>query len=649
MEIGKREILTMTIASQIDREKMIRDYWAQATEGLRDETRVIQENFRFYCGGDGQWDKDVIAELDEAGRPHLTINKCKPAIDLMSGYQRKYRDALDLYPRRNGTRQAARILTSMGRHAMDISRPSGDYVLSEQFMMGAIGGKWWSEINIDYSQDVIGGDIQPQSASVFDVLEDPLFRGYDINCNDPFHYCRFLFRLRFLTEEQIRLLYPDKDEQMQWLSAGGLTSQYPHHMIGGGESHVDSDYDAKADNLWIPQTANLQNLQRYLVRICWLKTFRANAWLYNRQTGQLHDLKDKLEQARAITDQNPALETIVRVVPVLHRADYIGETEFFYEEDPLGGIMEYPLFRFSPYWVDGKPLGEIDNLKDCQKELNKRRSQLLHHLNSSANSGWLLEEDSVTVDQITNFETNGSRAGFVGVYKKGRQKPERIQPAQLSQGHLAAAELASKDFEDVTKLNNAVYGQMSSSGSESGEALKTRREQGLVAKETAFDNFKYTELGFFTHLVERIRRPDKYGRYVYRTEEIIQLVEENDLQIDLQTLRAMETGRYGLKVARNETQTTVRQQNFDEMMQILKLVGPLAAEIDLLDILEASDMVNKDALIEKIKARRQQRQQQELMAMAPPLPPGGPIAARAPAHPSLRAPVPAPPPLAAAG
>lgn len=599
------------VGSEIERTKLVKDFWQQATYGLAAETRNIQENFRFYCGGSGQWDEEVIAELDKQGRPHLTINRCKPVVDLLSGYQRKYRDSLELYPRKSGTTQAARVIMQMGRHAIDMARPSGDLVLSEMFMMGVIGGKWWTEQGVDYGFDPVGGDWRTASVSVFNVLEDPLFRGYDVNDNDPYNYCRFIFRNHFLTEDQLRLLYPDKSAIIDIAGSGGDLGSDARF----GVERDSGDYEGNSNELlWFPDTANYQGLTRYLVRVCWFKTFKANAYIFNEQTGQVHDFGDKLDQAKSLVNKAPGITAMVRVKPVLHRVDYLGDQELAYEEDPLNGLMEYPLFRFCPYWVDGKPLGEIDNLKDSQREYNKRRSQILHHLNQSANSGWLAEKSSLDSDDVENFRNNGARAGFLGVYN-GPNKPERITPTPVSDGHIKLALMAGEDFEDITKLNNAVYGEMSKSGTESGKALETRRDQGLVAKEVCFDNFKYTELGYFSHLVERIRKPDKSGQYIYSIEEIMQLVEENDLAIDVETLRSMELGRYGLKVARSEGQRTVRQENFEQLLNLIKMVGPAAQEIDILDIIDASDLISKDDLIQKIQIRRQQlMMQQQMMA-----------------------------------
>jgi len=602
--------------SQKKRETMIDEFWRQATTGLATETKNIAENFRFYCGGDGQWDSETLAELDEDGKPHLSINKCKPTIDLLSGYQRKFRDSLDVFPRRGGTAKGASVLTQMGRHAMDVSCPPGDLVLSEQFMMGAIGGKSWSTIDTLYDHDVVGGDVQPQHVSVFNVLEDPLYRGYDINSNDPHAFCRFLFRIHLVEREQLKLLYPDKKEELEHIDSS-TDIEYPHVFSRSSMyDYNNDDYETAPEGLWLPDVESIDgNLKRYLLRICFYKKFKAKAYLFNKETKQVHELGEQIAQAKKMADMLPAMMLLVRIKPELHRCDYIGDVELEYEKKPLGDVQEYPYFRFAPYWIDGKPMGELDNLKDTQREFNKRRSQLLHHLNSSANSGVDIERGSLTPEQEKNYEENGTRAGFVGIYEKGFNPPQSRYPKPISEGHLKLATLSSDDFEDITKLNDATYGS-TEGAKESGTALKIRREQGLVVKEPVFDMFNFTQLSFYNHLVERIRRPDKSGNYIYSEEEIFNLIEEYDLNVDMDELRSIELGRYGLKVGRSQTQPTARRDNYSELTQLLNSLSPeKAAEIDLVDILDASDLSNKEKFIERIETRRQQMQEMQKKMM----------------------------------
>lgn len=587
----------------------IKDWWEEARVGLEEENRRFKENFQFYIGGDYQWDEAVIIQLDNEGRPHLSLNKCMPTINLISGYQRRYRESLSVLPRRGGTTGAATILTELGRHSVDMSRPNGDFVNSEMFFMGCIGGKWWSGIDLDYSYDVIDGDIRFSSWSCFDVHEDPLFRGYDVNRNDPLMPCRFIFQSRWLELDQIAMLYPDKklDIEDYHGALGELTPRSGHVRVGALTAANDTD-DYSTDMAQIGSDPNLRGgmNRQYRLRRCWYKTWKQHTYMLHKGTNAVWDVTERVPTARRLAEELDQLVILPpRPVPTLHYQDFLCDLELTYQADPLYGLCEYPLFRFCPYWLDGYTMGLLDNLKDPQKELNKRRSQMLHHLNQSANSGFQYERGTLTSEQAENYERNASRAGFLGEYEPNHAKPEKIVPTPLSDGHLKAALLAEDDFEKITNLNTATRGTSDGRGVESGEALKTRREQGLTSNEGPFDHFNFTQQQQYMHLVERIRKPDENGRTVYSAEEIAQIVDQRNLTVGPEAIGEIGLGRYGLKVSEDISQPTQRREQLNNLLGIIEKVPALQEEIDTVDIIEMSDHPRREQLIAKIQQRRQ--------------------------------------------
>jgi len=593
----------------------IKDWWIESEAGLEAENVRFRQNFQYYIGGDYQWDEDVLVQLDLEGRPHLTLNKCMPTINLISGYQRRYRESLSILPRRGGTVGAATILTELGRHSVDMSRPNGDFVNSEVFFMGCIGGKWWSVIDLDHSYDILDGDIRFSSWSCFDINEDPMYRGYDINRNDPMTPNRFLFQSWWLEIDQLKLLYPQKKAELDDYrgSLGELTPRSGQVRVGAIENaNKTDDYSTSSFSHGGENRHRGGANRRYRLRRCWYKTWKTHTFLLNRQTDMYWDATDKLEAAKALTASMEPLVLIERQVPTLHYTDMVHELEVGYKRDPFNGLCEYPAFRYCPYWLDGYPMGLLDNLKDPQQELNKRRSQLLHHLNQSANSGWQYEKGTLVGDQLDNYERNSSRAGFMGEYAAGHKAPDKIEPTHLSDGHLKAALLAEDDFEKITNLNTATRGVTEGSGVESGEALKTRREQGLTSNEGPFDHFNFTQNQQYMHLVERIRRPDENGRKVYSAQEISQIVDQNNLMVGPEAIEEIWLGRYGLKVSEDISQPTQRREQLNNLLGMAEKMPALGAELDAIDILEMSDHPRREQLIAKIEERRAMLAQMEL-------------------------------------
>ena len=591
------------MTTQLARGQKIDQWWREADEGLHDENERIKENFRFYVGGDGQWDPETILALDEEGKPHLTINRCLPTINLISGYQRRMRQMIKVRPRKAMTAGMASVLTELDKHAMDTSLPNGDYALAEWFMMANIGAKWWIETDIDYSFDMLGGDIRVQAVSWADVKEDPLYRGYDINAEDPHHYNRYLFREYWLELDMIKLLYPQKSELIDNYGGklGELSTDTGRVKIGP-QMNRRSDYGH--GSVYGSSATASHRTRRYLVKRCYWKKFQRQTVLYMTGTDKHWDMSERPGAARSLAKEVPNLEVFTRNKPVLHQADYLEEIELDYRVDPNKGNSRYPLERYCPYWTDGMPQGVIDNLKDPQREKNKRRSQILNHLNQSANSGFIGEEGSVDKER---WREEASRSGTFLEYKKGTPKPEQIKPTPPSIGHIKMEQLADEDFEKITNQNSGMRG-VKEGRTESGEALKTRREQGQLSNEVIFDNFERAELAFYQNLTEMVRRPGPSGYPVYSDEEIGRIVDEKKLNINPDDLRGLALGRYGLAIDRQNAEATVRVAEFYELLDLLKAVPNLAAETDVIDILEMSDIANAETIIGRIQQRRQQAQ-----------------------------------------
>jgi hypothetical protein len=56
--------------------------WRKANVQVRDEEKL---RLGFYVGGDLQWRQEEIDKRKNSGRPWITINKCKPAVDQIEG------------------------------------------------------------------------------------------------------------------------------------------------------------------------------------------------------------------------------------------------------------------------------------------------------------------------------------------------------------------------------------------------------------------------------------------------------------------------------------------------------------------------------------------------------------------------------------
>ena len=61
-------------------------------------------------------------------------------------------------------------------------------------------------------------------------------------------------------------------------------------------------------------------------------------------------------------------------------------------DDDWSIYRSFTIVPFFPYFRRGNPFGPVDNLIDPQNLLNKTSSQELHIVNTTANSGWVIQK-----------------------------------------------------------------------------------------------------------------------------------------------------------------------------------------------------------------------------------------------------------------
>ena len=545
--------------------------------------------YEFYKGI--QWERGDLQKLEVEGRPALTINQILPIINLISGFQRQNRQQVKVYPRKGGNNNSAEILTALCKHAQDTT--NSDFEQSMIFLDGIISGKGWLELGISYQNDPMNGEITIQRLSPFEIIEDTT-KEYDLDKT-----AQYIIRTYWWNKEAIKLSYPKKEKDI----ALGLA------MVEGAEGSPDvittetNTYQDEGKTETIPELKKY----KYKIKECYWKSYERRAFLINTlnlEMKMIHETKEKLvrEMMQTKTDTfDPANYTIKDIiVPILHQTISVGNLILENNEDPFNGVMSFPFFRFCPYWVDGYIFGMVENLEDQQKEINKRTSQMLHHLNQSANSGWLGPE-GWEVESKEDIEQFGSKAG-INIHYRENKHPEKITPAPLSQGHLLLSQIAADNLKTISGANPNLLGQTMTK-QESGIAIKERKQQGIITQEIVFDNFNYTLQLFNTALVDIIRQTE-----VYSDEEIAAIVEDANLEdkINLENIRTFRLGKYGIKISQNPNLPSIRAENFNSILEATKANLPIDPEF----VIELSDLPNKDKILADLRAKKQAMQMQ---------------------------------------
>ena len=177
-----------------------------------------------------------------------------------------------------------------------------------------------------------------------------------------------------------------------------------------------------------------------------------------------------------------------------------------------------------------------------------------------------------------------------------RKKSGRIEPGQLSAGHIALSELGENDIKEVSGVNADLQGHLSER-QESGRAMMLRHKQGMLVSEILFDNFRYSMQIFGQTMLEFIRKTNLYSE-----QEIRQVLDDSTQNININQLQDFAIGRYGLKLDQRPSSPTVRMANYLELLEAYKIFP----QIDPKFLIQVSDMPNKEAIIEDIRDKQEQ-------------------------------------------
>lgn len=488
-----------------------------AFDAKKDWINEAHDDYLFALGR--QWDPKDVRALEEKGVLPLTINKVKPNIKLLTGIESQNRSDIMCYPEGSESGVKAEIATSLVKN---VSKMSGlNWKRSEQFRAGIICGESYLEPYIDYTDDMINGDMKFKKLPYNCVLPEPGFEEYDLSD------CAYVNKLTFnLTRDQVLSLFPDKEDYLDNIGAGMglLTSPGMESMknsLGIGIQKKDYNDPGVGTGVGANDGGVLADEPRYdLVEQYYKKYVRkyyAIRFVYGKDgqvsSADIKETDDKKEAATLVEQANmtaqegrPLAKLIERVVPEIWRCAIIGTADSFIEEPMRAPTFpRWKGYPFLPYFADRYCLpmlpsdahllvqGIVRDMKDLNREYNKRRTQELRILNSSANSGFLYEKGAISAINKPNWEKFGASPGVLLEGEPGSVsggKIEKIVPTQLSQGH---SQLAAEHGADIKESSGINAEQLAlETGEQSGRAIALRQKQGLVMVQTYFDNLSQT-------------------------------------------------------------------------------------------------------------------------------------------------------------
>lgn len=543
---------------------------------------AAREDYEFYAGL--QWDKGDLAALREQQRPAITINKIRPLIGLLSGWQRLNRYEPEFLPRTMEDGELCKVRKGVTKFVLD--RNNYEYVESRMFMDGIICGRGWLAAEYEWNHKKLDGEIVIRRVSPFDMFIDPESKEPDLS--DAEYVCR----AKWVTKDRIRNVYPEHKEEIDGFVASCDGEEREHGEEWG---------------LWYSR----ETKKCRLVEVWYREHVARKLFVLPGGAGVL--MEDEVPEEAALPE---GTETVSQLLSRMRYVTLLGDVVLEEGESPY----KHGDFPFVPYVADYT--GEVEvaldvqgiirALKDPQREVNKRRSQSLHIINTTANPIYWVKEGTMAPSDLARFRDRGAVAG--GVFRYAAEKPHREEAAVFPMALAQMEEISTMDLRAISGINPEMLGESMPSGT-SGKAIELRQRQAVTQIAFLFDNLRQSKMRLMELLWGGAEEPGLIPQY-YTEAKVIRIVGEsgqpefvpvNQPEVDGlgqatgRILNDLSVGEFDMVMADKPSTRTQRESQYYALLEAVQAGVAIPPDI----ILQASDLPQREEILQRMQAEKQ--------------------------------------------
>jgi len=560
----------------------------------------------FYRGD--QWDESDVAALDAEGRPALTINTVLPTVNTVLGEQSTRRADVQFKPRRGGDEAVAHTLTKLYMQIADNNKL--DWVEQQVFSDGLIlDGRGYFDVRIDFS-DHVEGEIRITAKDPLDILIDP-----DAKESDPKTWNE-VFETKWMTLDEIEELYGKKKaEELRFIAENG--NGYGRDSIEYEENRY-GDLDSTDDYLGagIPGDDEYRNVRALRVIERQHKRMTRVMCFVDPDTGDTRDVPEPWSEAKAKKFAKQYSLNLIRKVK--RKVRWTVTCDKIVLHDDWSPYNDFTIVPYFAYFRRGRPFGMVRNLLSPQEQLNKIASQELHIVNTTANSGWMVESGSLVGMSADDLEEHGAETGLVLEYNRGSTPPVKIQPNQIPTGLDRISQKAALNIKAISGINDSMLG--TDSAEVSGVAIQAKQNRGAIMIQVPLDNLRKTRQYLAEKILDLVQTFYTERRVIMITNEEDPLKPRepmviNEMTPEGQIINDLTIGEYDVVISTAPARDSFDEVQFAEALN-LRQVG-VAIPDDA--IVEYSHLARKQELAKRIRVMTGQEpptpEQAEVMAM----------------------------------
>lgn len=583
-------------------EKLIVDENWQRYEYLRGRghTHFCQEVRRledYYLGGGRQWSEADKETLKLQNRMPIEINEVKPAVNAALGYQISNRMDISYRPRGElATQEIANILNKVTMQVADNQHLH--WKETDVFADGLIQRRGFFDAYIGFD-DSMRGEIRIDVLDPMDVLMDADAKSYS-----PDSWADVIIT-RWLTLDEIEQRYGKdaRDKAEAFVDAGTAETESDHGEHEGEGENRNKFGDSNSGRYGVYDAIRRD---KHMTR---LRIVDRQKFVYKMAQVIVYP---KTGDVRVVEDMEPdRVAELLATGGILSRrmAKRVRWVVSTYDALLHNDWSPYPFFTVVPYFAyfrRGKTSSMVDDAVGPQDALNKAVSQFIHIINSTANSGWIIEQNSLTNMETDDLEENGATTGVVLEHKKGTNEPKKIQPTQLPAGIDRMIDRLMVAIKENT-VPDAARGI--DDDSLSGVARQSKQFAAQQQLAVPLDNLGRTRNILASRLIwfiqnfyddERIFRITKENPQTGQPEDEVLRVNALD-ETTGQILNDLTLGEYDTVITETPMQVTFENGQFDQAMKMREAGVQIPDDV----VIRSSNLAGKADLLQRMAQQQE--------------------------------------------
>lgn len=626
------------ISTNYEKNNFIQSEYNRAVDYYREDLNRQDESWKLYSGlDDGQYPKEVVAQMKREGRSPFTGNVIRSKIDGLAGSIIKNFFDISFEPINGELTPLTRYLKEL----MFIDKELMDWNASyRQLVMDGLIHQGVEELYIDFRYNPLG-NIGFRSILPGHILLDP-----DWISNNAWDLKR-AWKTAYLTANQIKEIYGTKSEEIDIYikMKEGEPSDFENGNLEDGVRRKDLD-TKYGDKYRVIEYHHIEKEKKKV-------EIDIESGLVIPEGNE--EFKQEWAIVNGVNLDGPKItrEESFDVYYVTSICPDISINLVLEDKKSPMQIGRLPFFPWSSARINGRNSGIPDLLKSIQQTYNFRESMIDYMIKSSAAGGKLIDPSVVDNDmnKLDNLVSGFNKPTFIGITSpgalaSGRQYIQELPRSTVDYGIVNELTRMLDMFDVISKQSATLDGQ--SSGSEDSGIFFARRQlQSEIAQTLLFKSLEqiWNEKGEAYLLVAKQLYSGVYREfYIFGSGEKIELnkpiitpsgeIIENDIS---------ELPRMKVIISQSPEGVTTRQVDRAVNTELLRVIPPenpinraLAvknvmktldnAMVEKQEYEEAANLeaeVAKERVITEIfqlKAAQMQLQQQLMMAQQPQIP-----------------------------